>query len=73
MSPEYANAWKSEYQTRREIQRTTPNGNYYERSKVGAMDVSDAERRRIYEENWEAGGTQFMAAFKDLSLKSGRQ
>jgi cyclohexanone monooxygenase len=68
MSPEYADEWKSEYQKRREIQRTTPNGNYYERSKVGAMDVSDAERRRIYEKNWEAGGTQFMAGFKDLSL-----
>lgn len=68
MTSEYADEWKSDYQARREIQRTTPNGNYYDRSKIGALDVSDDERRSIYEKSWAAGGTQFMAAFKDLSL-----
>jgi len=32
---------------------------------VSALEVSD-ERRRIYEERWTAGGTNFMAAFNDL-------
>lgn len=68
MSPEYADEWKSEYQKRREIQRTTPNGNYYDRSKTGAMEVSDDERHTAYTNGWAAGGTQFMATFKDLSL-----
>jgi len=28
--------------------------------------VSEQERRRIYDERWAAGGTNFMAAFNDL-------
>ena len=28
---------------------------------VSALEVSDAERRRIYEERWATGGINFMA------------
>ena len=35
---------------------------------VSALEVSDEERQRIYEERWAAGGTNFMAAFNDLII-----
>ena len=31
-----------------------------------ALEVSDEERQRIFEERWAEGGTSFMAAFNDL-------
>ena len=33
---------------------------------VGALEVDDETRRRIYEERWAAGGLTFMGAFNDL-------
>jgi cyclohexanone monooxygenase len=35
---------------------------------VSALEVSDADRQRIYQERWAVGGTNFMAAFNDLIL-----
>ena len=35
---------------------------------MSALEVSDEERQRIYEERWAAGGTNFMAAFNDLII-----
>ena len=67
MTPEYEREWKSNYAERREIMRHTSVGNYFDRSKLSALDVSDAERRRIFEDRWAVGGTRFMTAFKDLS------
>src|SRR5438045_2261001 len=35
-------------------------------SDISALETPEEERRRIYEERWAAGGTNFMAAFNDL-------
>jgi cation diffusion facilitator CzcD-associated flavoprotein CzcO len=68
MNKAYDQEWKSDYQERRALARMTGAGNYFDRSKVGAMDLSDQERRDIFENRWTAGGTRFMTAFKDLSI-----
>ena len=67
MTPEYEQEWKSNYAERREIMRYTRVGNYFDRSDLSALDVSDEERRRIYEDRWAVGGTRFMSSFKDLA------
>ncbi len=68
LTPEYEAEWKSNYAERREIARHTAVGNYYDRSKLSALDVSDEERERIFKDRWAVGGTRFMTAFKDLAV-----
>ncbi|MCB1511891.1 MAG: NAD(P)/FAD-dependent oxidoreductase, partial [Hyphomicrobiaceae bacterium] len=43
-----------------------PNGIFAHRLDMSALDMSEAERKRTYEERWNSGGTTFMAVFKDL-------
>jgi cyclohexanone monooxygenase len=66
MTEGYAQSWKSDYPARRAEARRMRTGILNNPNNVAALDVSDEERRRIYEERWEAGGTNFMAAFNDL-------
>ncbi len=68
MTSDYEREWKSEYARRREIMRQTRVGNYFDRSDISALDVSEAERRKIYEDRWAVGGTRFMSSFKDLAV-----
>ncbi|MEQ9125840.1 MAG: NAD(P)/FAD-dependent oxidoreductase, partial [Alphaproteobacteria bacterium] len=68
MPAEHEADWKSNYPERREIARYTSTGNFYDRARIGALDVTDEERNRIFEERWAIGGTRFMTAFKDLSV-----
>jgi len=67
MTPEYEKDWKSNYAERREIARRTRVGNYFDRSDLSAMEVSEAERRKIFEDRWAVGGTRFMSSFNDLA------
>jgi|TARA_R110002096_G_scaffold148727_3_gene309787 cation diffusion facilitator CzcD-associated flavoprotein CzcO len=56
-------------QNKREIRdttRDTPNGHPFRIAERKAFDVSDEERRRIYEEAWEVGGLRFRGSFQDL-------
>ena len=56
-------------QNKREIRdttRDTPNGHPFRIAERKAFDISDEERRRIYEEAWEVGGLRFRANFQDL-------
>ncbi len=66
MTDGYAQTWKSAYPTLREQARHMRTGIVNNPNDVSALEVSDAERRRIYEARWAAGGTNFMAAFNDL-------
>jgi cyclohexanone monooxygenase len=68
MSEAYAQTWKADYPALREKARHTRTGILNNPNNVSALEVSDEERRRIYEERWAAGGTNFMAAFNDLII-----
>ncbi|MCC7276201.1 MAG: NAD(P)/FAD-dependent oxidoreductase [Alphaproteobacteria bacterium] len=50
----------------RDVVRTTPNGHPFRIAERKAFDVTDEERRAIYEAAWEKGGLQFRASFRDL-------
>jgi cyclohexanone monooxygenase len=66
MTEAYAQSWKSDYPSLREKARHMRTGILNNPNDVSALDVPEEERRRIYEERWAAGGTNFMAAFNDL-------
>ncbi len=67
MTPEYEREWKDSYQERRETMRYTRVGNYFDQSNLSALEVSEEERRKIFEDRWAVGGTRFMSSFKDIS------
>ena len=66
MTPAYEQKWKSVYPEQRAKARVSRNGVLTNPNDFSALSVSDAERTRILEERWAAGGTVFMAAFNDL-------
>ncbi len=66
MTDTYAESWKSDYPTHREKARRMRTGILNNPNDVSALALSDAERERIFEARWAAGGTNFMAAFNDL-------
>jgi len=73
MTPDYEGPWKSNYDLRRAKARTMRTGILYGvtdetwgLNNVSALDVTPAERQRIYEERWAVGSTAFMASFNDL-------
>ncbi len=68
MTDTYAESWKSDYPTHREKARRMRTGILNNPNDVSALELTDAERERIFEERWAAGGTNFMAAFNDLIL-----
>ena len=68
MTETYAESWKAEYPALREKARHMRTGILNNPNNVSAIEVSDTERRRIYDERWAAGGTNFMAAFNDLII-----
>jgi cyclohexanone monooxygenase len=68
MTEAYAEGWKSDYPMLREKARHMRTGILNNPNDVSALEVTDEERQRIFEERWAAGGTNFMAAFNDLIL-----
>jgi len=66
MTEAYADSWKRDYPVRREQARHMRTGILNNPNDISALEVPDEERRRIFEERWAAGGTNFMAAFNDL-------
>ena len=66
MPDEYAQSWKCDYPALREKARQMRTGVLNNPNDISALEVSEQERRRIYDERWAAGGTNFMAAFNDL-------
>jgi cyclohexanone monooxygenase len=68
MTAAYAQSWKDVYPIRREEARRTRNGVLANPNDIGAMEVDDATRQRMFAERWKSGGTTFMAVFNDLIL-----
>lgn len=68
LDPEVERRHKAEYAERRVAAYDTPFGIAgYPAPTLSALDVSDEERNRIYEEKWAAGGSiSYLYAFTDL-------
>lgn len=62
----YEREVKSNYRQRRAFTRTTASGLNRDMNRVSALEVSDQERRRIYEEFWDGAGFGFILCFSDL-------
>ncbi len=70
MSDDYERSWKDDYDNLRAKARRTKNGVLANANDQSAMAVSAAERRAVYAQRWEIGGTSFMAAFNDLAVNA---
>jgi cation diffusion facilitator CzcD-associated flavoprotein CzcO len=66
LSPEFKHYIREHADEIREVTRETPNGHPFRISERRALEVSDEERRAVYEKAWETGGLRFRAAFMDL-------
>jgi cation diffusion facilitator CzcD-associated flavoprotein CzcO len=68
LSPERKKELRDRIEETRRVMRSTPNGHPFQIVDRSVFDVTDEERRRIYEKQWEVGGLQFRAAFRDILL-----
>jgi cation diffusion facilitator CzcD-associated flavoprotein CzcO len=59
---------KATYPDRRERARWSPSGLGFKPNKQSAVEVSDDERRALYEEQWKTAGFGFLLAYYDLML-----
>lgn len=66
MDPEFRQQVKENYDEIRRKQRESTNGHPFEINEQSALDVSEEERRRMYEAAWERGSLRFRATFGDL-------
>ena len=66
IEPDYERKIKAEYPALRAWSRSRPTGVYFPFDLRSALEVSEVERERQYEEFWERGGLQFLGAFADL-------
>ena len=66
MPDAYAQSWKDAYGTRRAEARISRNGIVVDPNDQSAIETPEPERRAVYEQRWQSGGTTFMAAFNDL-------
>ena len=57
---------KADYANYRERNKTFPFGFYFTPNEKSALDVSAAERERVFEAGWQVGGLGFMGIFADL-------
>ncbi|WP_226995745.1 flavin-containing monooxygenase [Gordonia phthalatica] len=58
-------AQKADYAERRRLSRLSGGGSPHETHLKSALEVSDEERRAVYEEWWRKGGVLFSKAFPD--------
>jgi cyclohexanone monooxygenase len=66
LTPDYVKARKADYPALRAKARARPTGFYFPFNMKPALEASEDERHRRYEEAWEAGGLPFLGAFGDL-------
>jgi len=66
LSAEYLKEAKAHYPELRAKARARPTGFYFLFNAQPALQASEAERERLYEEAWERGGLPFLGAFGDL-------
>jgi cyclohexanone monooxygenase len=66
LTPENVKAAKADYPALRAKARARPTGFYFPFNMKPALEASEDERERRYEEAWQAGGLPFLGAFGDL-------
>ncbi len=66
MDPEHERAVKADYPGLRAKMRARPTGFYFPFNMASALETSDEERDRQYEEFWARGGLPFLGAYGDL-------
>ncbi len=68
LDPDYVRGVKADYAGMRARARNMPPALDYVFNPQSALDASEDERRRQYEQRWADGGLAFMGAFGDLLL-----
>jgi cyclohexanone monooxygenase len=66
LTQEYRNTIKADYPGLRAKARARPTGFYFPFNMKPALEATEAERDRQYEEAWQRGGLPFLGAFGDL-------
>ena len=66
VDPEWEAEVKADYPAMRAKARARPTGFYFDFNTTPALQASEEERRKTYEEYWERGGLPFLGAFGDL-------
>lgn len=66
LSAEYLKEAKAHYPELRAKARARPTGFYFQFNAQPALQASEQERERLYEEAWQRGGLPFLGAFGDL-------
>jgi cyclohexanone monooxygenase len=66
LTPDYVKAVKADYPALRARARARPTGFYFPFNMKPALEASENERKRLYEEAWQRGGLPFLGAFGDL-------
>jgi cation diffusion facilitator CzcD-associated flavoprotein CzcO len=66
VDPEWEAEVKADYPAMRAKARARPTGFYFDFNTTPALQASEAERRKTYEEYWQRGGLPFLGAFGDL-------
>ena len=67
VNDKYKENIKVNYQTIKNLIKSTPTGHAFHFSSQSALDVSDEERKKTYENGWQKGGLGFRGLFKDLT------
>ncbi len=68
IDPELAARLKENYTEHRRVARTTAGGVAGQAPDKSALEVSDEERRRRYEERWQRGGLTIGGTFTDIAI-----
>src|SRR6185312_6933022 len=68
LDPDYVAQVKANYRTMRKRAKTLPAGIDLAINMASAIESSEEERRKQYQERWDYGGLGFVAAFSDLLL-----
>jgi cation diffusion facilitator CzcD-associated flavoprotein CzcO len=68
LTPEFQRYLKENYAEIRQKMRESVNGFDFFIEDRSALEVSEEERRALFEEAWERGGLRFRATFKDILL-----
>jgi cyclohexanone monooxygenase len=66
LTPEYRCSIKADYPALRAKARARPTGFYFPFNMKPALEATEEERERQYQEAWERGGLPFLGAYGDL-------
>lgn len=66
MTLDELDAVKADYRNRREMARNSATGLTRDMNRVSALEVSEEERRAVYEKSWQEAGFGFILSFSDL-------